>query len=256
MDFLVDKLRFLGLNEREVKVFTTISAFGRMKMTKIAARSGLPRTTVDAVVRRLVGQGLIHQEEVGKHFEYTVELNRVADTLDWLENRLRPRKGIEKDAINDENIVINDKTCSIESSFQERSGDRTRILIARIPDGLDDALQRIREYVSYAAATGTKLEMLACSHVADAVQKRGVGSSTWNDPNLIRLNVVPAAYCAFHADTIIFPDRVLIRDIYEGTVQGIRGDAVVETMKHLLAIASETGWSVNLSTWVSQRTVS
>jgi hypothetical protein len=238
MDFLVDKLRFLGLNEREVKVFTTISAFGRMKMTKIAARSGLPRTTVDAIE---------------KHYEYSVELNRVADTLDWLENRLRPRNTLEKeiDTVNDEKIVINKDTYSIESSFKERSGDRTRILIARTPDGLDDAHRRINEYVGHAAATGTKLEMLVCSQVADAVQKRGVGTVTWKDPNLIRLNVVPAAYCAFHADTIIFPDRVLIRDIYSGAVQGIRGDAVVETMKHLLSIASETGWSVNVSAWCS-----
>ena len=255
MDFLVEKLRFLGLNDREVKVFTTLSTFGRMKMTKIASRSGLPRTTVDAIVRRLLEQGLVLQERIGNHFEYSVDLHKVADTLDWIEQRLRPRVvgGEKKETriISDDNIVRND-TQALEKSFKERAGDRVRILLARTPDDLEDALRRLSEYVGYATTTGTKLEILACAQVADAIQKVGIGKHAWEEPSLIRLNVVPSAYCRWGDDTVVFPDRVLVRSIHTGSVEGIHNRRIVETMKHLLDIANETGWSVDLLTWLNQ----
>ena len=253
MDFLVDKLQFLGLNEREIKVFTTLSTFGRMKMTKIASRSGLPRTTVDAIVRRLCEQGLVVQETVGKHFEYSVELNHVADTLDWLEKRLRSR-GVESknNDIYDEKIVNKCSEESVKQAFSARAGDRCRILLARTYEGLDDAVNRFTEYVSYAVVTNTRLELLACSQVADTIQHNGIRGVELDDPNLIRLNVVPGTYCMFQTDTIIFPDRVLMRDIHSGGVQEVVDNGVVETMKHLLDIACETGWIVNLAAWVRE----
>jgi predicted transcriptional regulator len=258
MDFLVDKLRFLGLNEREVRVFTSLSTFGRMKMTKIASRAGVPRTTVDAIIRRLVEQGLVTQERIASHYEYSVDLDKVADTLDWIEKRLRIKDQgpgeIISDNIIDENIVIKDsKThiCTIETAFKERSGDRLRVLLARTPEGLEDALHRLTEYVRRAATTDTRMEILLCSQVADAIRSRGVQDVSWSDPNLIRLNVVPGSYCRTESDIFIFPDRVLLHNIRNDDIQCEWDVNVVEAMKHLLDIACETGWSVNLSAWLN-----
>lgn len=255
MDFLVDKLRFLGLNEREVKVFTTLSAFGRMKMTKIAARSGLPRTTVDAIIRRLQGQGLVVQEVVGNHFEYSVRLDHVADTLNWIEKRLRPRLTGEFEEKHDEKIVNSldsESKSLIDHAFHERRGDRTRVLLARTPQGLNNAIARFCEYVGYAARTNTKLEILTCAQVADEIQSTGITGVSWSDPNLIRLNVVPSSYCRTDSDIVVFPDRILMRNISTDDVQSVTDEKVVETMKHLVDIACETGWSVNLSAWVAR----
>jgi len=257
----MDKLSFLGLNEREIRVFTALSTFGRMKMTKIAARAGVPRTTVDAIVRRLIEQGLVKKEKVRNHFEYAVVLNEVADTLDWIEKRLRTKreKGTEPKIleqsrnINDENIVEKDSNialCSIPNAFNERSGDRTRVLLARRPDDIHDALMRVKEYVTLAAQTNTKLEILACSFVADSVKEQGIQGVSWDDPNLIRLNIVPASYCRAESDVLIFPDRVIVRDILGAHREEVQEPHTVEAMKHLLDIACEAGWSVNLSSWL------
>jgi len=260
MDFLVDKLRFLGLNEREVRVFTSLSTFGRMKMTKIASRAGVPRTTVDAIIRRLVEQGLVTQEKIGSHFEYSVELEKVADTLDWIEKRLRTKDKISdepaSDDIIDEKIVIKDPKgydCSIERAFNERAGDRLRVLLARTPEGLEDALRRLIAYVRHAATTNTRMEILLCSQVADAIKSRGIQDISWPDPNLIRLNVVPGSYCRTESDIFIFPDRVLLHNIRNNDIQCEWDVNVVESMKHLLDIACETGWSVNLAVWRSSK---
>ena len=255
MDFITDKLSFLGLSEREIRVFSALSTFGRMKMTKIASRAGLPRTTVDAIVRRLIEQGLVKQERILKHFEYSVELNDVANTLDWLESRLRTdnTKNSESEKINDENIVINAEVTdamAIKRAFKERAGDRSRILLARQPGDIRSALARFEEYIREAVVTGTKTEVLVCSFVADSIKEQGVENLTWDDPNLIRLNIVPSSYCRADSDVIVFPDRVLVRDILGTEVREIVDAKTVESMKHLLYIACETGWSINLSSWL------
>ena len=256
MDFLVDRLRFLGLNEREVRVFTALSTFGRMNMTKVAARAGVARTTVDAIIRRLVEQGLVTQSRVENHYEYSVELEKVADTLDWIEQRLRPKDGTKNldnptSYKNDDKFVKIDDNCSIQDSFSQRAGDRSRVLLARTPEGLQDALRRLTEYVRHSATTGRKLEILTCSHVADAVKEVGVQGISWDNPNLIRLNVVPSSYCRTESDIVIFPDRALARNIHTNEVKVVRDADVVEAMKHMIDIACETGWSVNLSAWVA-----
>lgn len=260
MDFLVDRLKFLGLNGREIRVFTMLSTFGRMNMTKTASRAGLPRTTVDAVIRRLVEQGLIVRERVDNHFEYSVQLNSVADTLGWIEDRLRPKDtkdfgGTISSLKNDDKIVksyIKKECLDVESAFKERAGDRVRVLLARTPDGLADAKSRFMEYTRNATETNTKLEILACSQVADAIQNADERYMRPMDKNLIRLNVVPSSYCRSGSDILVFPDRVLMRSIRDGKVAGVMTPEVVEAMKHLLEIACETGWSINLAAWIAE----
>jgi predicted transcriptional regulator len=253
VSFLIDKLNFLGLNEREIKVFTTLSTFGRMKMTKIASRSGLPRTTVDAVIRRLITQGLVFQETIGKHFEYSVGAEAIADTLNLIEKGFRPRMtNFVESRNNDENnvnvlLTTGDSDC-IKSSFDERRGDRTRVLLARTREGLQNAVDRFLEYVTHAAHTGTVLEILTCSHVADEIQRVGVRDVSWTDPNLIRISIVPGAYCQTIADTVVFPDRIILRNIEGDGLTLIHEPHIVEILKHLVEIACESGWSVNLST--------
>lgn len=259
MDFLFDRLKFLGLNGREIRVFTVLSTFGRMNMTKTASRAGLPRTTVDAIIRRLIEQGLIVQERIDNHFEYSVQLDAVANTLEWIEDRLRPVDtkefgGTMPLSKYDDKIVINDtkNVCpDIESAFKERAGDRVRVLLSRTPDGLADARLRFIEYARNATVTNTKLEILACSQVADSIQS-GIGNVQLKDKNLIRLNVVPSAYCRSDSDVLVFPDRILMRNITNGKMTGITTPEVVGAMKHLLDIACETGWSINLTAWLDE----
>lgn len=100
MEFVTDQLKLIGLNEREIRVFTALATFGRMNMTKLAGRSQVARTTADAIIRRLLEQGVVKRQEVGKHYEYTVDLEDVAQRLDALEDKLAPTKDLDYDEKN------------------------------------------------------------------------------------------------------------------------------------------------------------
>ena len=88
--FVVDQLSLLGLNQREIKVFTLLATFGPLTVTKTAGRTGLPRTTVDAIVRRLEVSGLTSRIQVGKHWEWRVNLEEVTKKLSLLTTKLSP----------------------------------------------------------------------------------------------------------------------------------------------------------------------
>jgi DNA-binding Lrp family transcriptional regulator len=88
MQFVIDQLGLLGLNAREIRTFTTLATFGQMKVTIIARRANLPRTTVDAIVRRLEGQGVIESVLVKRHVEWRVDLEKVGILLNILRGKI------------------------------------------------------------------------------------------------------------------------------------------------------------------------
>ncbi len=89
MEFVIDQLRLLGLNAREIKVFITLSTCGQCTMTRLAHRAGLPHTTVDAVVKRLHQQGLISRTLVGRHFEWSVDPEEVRERMRLLHGKFK-----------------------------------------------------------------------------------------------------------------------------------------------------------------------
>lgn len=63
---LQDSFEVLGLSKRESAVYFSLCIFGPLSITKIGQRSALPRTTVDAIVRRLSKRSLIEAHTFGK----------------------------------------------------------------------------------------------------------------------------------------------------------------------------------------------
>jgi DNA-binding Lrp family transcriptional regulator len=265
MDFLIDQLKVLGLNNREVKVFTALSTFDRANMSKLAARAGLPRTTVDAIVRRLIDQGIISREKVAGHFEYAVQHAELADRLDWIEQRLRPQPPStnghpkqERDAdpaplTNDENIVIDgtaDEKAIVEREFVQHAGERVRLLFSHHPTGSVDGVDALVRYIGCSITAGTKLEVLLCARTADMLRS-GAGVPLPKNPGDVRLNMVPASYCQTTPSVLIFRDTVLFIKQEKDHPLRVAEPTVVASMQHLLDIACETGWSVNLIAWLS-----
>lgn len=258
MAFVIEQLSLLGLNSREVRVFTTLSTLGRMNMTVLAKRAGLPRTTVDAIVRRLVKQGLIVQAQVGKRYEYLVALRDVSRQLDVLEHKLRPdESNLQSDISeikNDETIVIK-KTAivSLPQLFKEHAGERVRMLVGKGKDGDEGSVERLFDYVDNASLENSKLELMVCRHVAQLVHEAPRARPCMQRTD-VHLNVVPAGFCSHHIDLVVFRTAVAVIDLLTGREDVVVNEQVIETMKHLLDIASEVGWSVDLNAWIGHTT--
>ncbi|HCC04695.1 TPA: hypothetical protein DEP58_00120 [Patescibacteria group bacterium] len=262
MDFVVDQFKFLGLNNREIRVFTSIGTFGQMNMTKIASRSQLPRTTVDAIVRRLFKQGLISKEKVNGHFEYFVQPSEVADKLDLLEQKLRPKKPTEKEQepsiteekINDEkNVIALNPIDILEISFKTHRADRVRLMLSHIQrEGEKSCVERLRVYTKLAVENQMKFDVLLSPQIADAIYgKKHLFAYSQASLN-IRLNIIPAFYSILEHDVCMFRDSVMLIHTHKNTIEKIDSLTHVDLCNHLLTIASEVGWSVDLVTWLNK----
>lgn len=261
MDFVVDQFKFLGLNNREIRVFTAIGTFGKMNMTKIASRAQLPRTTVDAIVRRLYKQGLISKEKVNGHFEYFVQPTEVADKLDLLEQKLRPKtassmtESEEKEqGTNDEKIVTSANYIDfLEETFQKHHGDRVRLMLSHVQrEGEKSCVERLQMYVKMAVENQVKLDVLVSTNIANAARDQKHLFEYSHSPVDVRLNIVPAFYSILEHDVCMFRDSVVLIHPHNNTAEEVDTLTYVDLCNHLLTIASEVGWSVDLVAWIKK----
>ncbi len=240
MDFVLDQLKFLGLNKNEVQVFTAIATFGRMNMTKISSYSNLPRTTVDAIVRRLVKQGLVFKKRIGKHNEYYVDLNEMANKLNWIEKRLRSKK---------EEYVCNTKD-ELKGVCSLHAGDRAHLLLSYGDGNLKKNVDRFVFYSKVIAENNMKFEVMLCSATANAVRDNKSSFTNTMHESLI-LNIVPTSYCNALTDVFVFRDKILLTNLDKKEVKIFDDKNIVELNKHLIKVASEVGWSISLNSWLN-----
>ena len=261
MNFVVDQFKFLGLNDREIRVFTAIGTFGKMNMTKIASRSQVPRTTVDAIVRRLLKQGLISKDKVDGHFEYFVQPTLVADKLDLLEQRLRPKNVFEGEnnakitnEINDEkNVIAHDYIDFLQTKFEQHHGDRVRLMLSHVQrEGEKSCIERLQTYVKLAVQERIMFEVLISPHMADDIHGLKELFQSPSTPIDVRLNIVPAFYSILEHDVCMFRDSVVLIHPHKNTTEELVSITHVDVCNHLLTVASEVGWSVDLTTWLNE----
>ncbi|MBP9760370.1 MAG: helix-turn-helix domain-containing protein [Candidatus Pacebacteria bacterium] len=299
MTVITDQLTFLGLKDREIRVFTALSTFGRMNMTKISSRAGLSRTTVDAIVRRLMGQGLVAQEKVSGHFEYAVKLHEVADRLDWIEKRLRPATGDVSDTsvsqpcdsyhpssnldtphstlscgekyaeigvqgggvtagqvdsasiVNSESMIMGHASMHdmVESAFASHHGERAVMLLATLVTG-EKRMQRLEHCLSYARQAEMKLEILTTTDVSKALSVYAREILALLTSYDLRLNFLPPSFCIEATDLLAFRDVVIVVDHHADVVERIEGTRMVAVINHLLRVAREAGWGMDIKMWL------
>jgi DNA-binding MarR family transcriptional regulator len=251
MGFVIEQLKLLGLNGREVRVFTTLSTFGRMNMTLLGSRAGLPRTTTDSIIRRLLKQGLVVSERVEGHKEYRVDLADVSDKLASLNKKIHSND-IPGEYTNDENNVTSLADSDRDHArrtllqyFSHYQGERAQILLG-IGAGDEGSLKRFLLYVEHATAFHIKVEIIVCRRVLDRLTKSVHGLHALTR-GIVRLNIVPAGYCTNVNDMVLFRDRAVLVNPSLVSVDQITSPQTVEALRQLTAIACESGWSIDLS---------
>lgn len=250
MDFLTDQLQLFGLNDREVRVFTALATFGRMNMTAIASRSGLPRTTVDYIVRSLLKQKLVLREKVGGHYEYVVPLVDVAANLDSLEKKLVPGGGSVDSTEGPGVHATVGAHAHVREAYGTHKGERVTLLLASLPTERDRFIA-LEHYFAYARQNETKLEILTSKDVADDMTVYAKEILALLCVPHIRINILPAAYCLPTVDVTAFRDMVLMIDHTREHVEHISGRLGVEAIKHLLFVARETAWSIDIQLFLA-----
>lgn len=272
MGFVIDQFKFLGLNDNEVRVFTALATFGRMNMTKISSRSNLSRTTVDAIVRRLVEQGLVQQNRVGGHQEYVVDIAAVADNLRALEKRLRtiPSEGecVPRAADSCCSDVSSEKGRSpasseaagifcghesmhpmIERAFHAHADERAVMLVSALSSS-KDRMMRFEHCVAHARNARIKLELLTTTDVSKGLSEFAQQALTFLAGYDLRLNFLPPSFCFEQVDLVAFRDLVIAVDHKEDVAERVESPRVVALVNHLLRVAREAGWGMDIRMWL------
>ncbi|MBP9750159.1 MAG: MarR family transcriptional regulator [Candidatus Pacebacteria bacterium] len=273
MSFLVDQFRFLGLNDKEVRVFTVLATFGRMNMTKISSRAGLSRTTVDAIVRRLVEQKLVEKERVGGHQEYSVKLVDVADNLVRLEKRLRTTSTTNSVPLEEGTKTQLTQTtfdsatpafscdpatvfCGhdsmhpmIQEAFHAHAGERVTMLVAALSTS-KERMTRFEHCVSHARDAQIKLELLTTTDVSKGLSEYARQVLTFLADYDLRLNFLPPSFCFEQVDLVAFRDLVIVVDHKADVSEKVESARVVALINHLLRVAREAGWGMDIRMWL------
>ena len=112
MQKFVDNLHVLGLRKKEIAVYSTLTIFGTLNVTKLAARARLSRTTVGVILKRLQGRGFVREVRIGGHNEWKAnDLSKVRGranaAFDEIRAQLAPGMlGAVLESIDAENVGI------------------------------------------------------------------------------------------------------------------------------------------------------
>lgn len=136
MQFVIDQLGLLGLNAREIRTFTTLATFGQMKVTVIARRANLPRTTVDAIVRRLEEQGVIESTFVKKHTEWRVDLEKVGILLNILRSKMATSEHETNNFIDSDEFFVRKVFGEEHNALKENAAARYVCYVHLTPQGI------------------------------------------------------------------------------------------------------------------------
>ncbi len=256
VQFLTDQLQFLGLNAREIRVFLALVTFGRMKMTIISSRANVARTSVHSIVGRLERQGIVTREKVGKHWEYLIDTEAVAQKVALLQSKLLPinAQSVNGRVLEGDKIThsINDFDSEIEQYFLSHKGERASILLSVLGTGRERVVE-FEHCLQVAIKAQSRIELLTCDHVANDFSQHAREMLTLLSNYELRLNILPSAYCLSGVDLIAFRDIAIALDHHTRKIEVLQAPIAVVAVNHLMFVARETGWNIDLRVFLESR---
>lgn len=243
MAFVTDQLSLLGLNTREVRVFTALATFGPQKVSKVAARSGMPRTTADYILRSLVKQGIVTREKLKGRHQYRVDLNDVSLRLDALKERLGTPETQVNARSNEKTVTTSDEKIDVATLAKQYAGDRISILLGDVAD-TGVRLDVLRAYVAAAAGCDVRAELFMSTHTSRLMREYSdlLHETAWMART--SLLVLPRFFLD-GIDVFLVRDAAYALRVGDATAEVVRGTHSLEAYKALVISAREAGWPFN-----------
>lgn len=120
MNPLLHNLKDLGFNENEIKVYLSLTKLGEARVTEIAGKANLPRTTTFSILERLSKEGLLSEHTYHGTTYYWVESPEVIKSI--YENKARLAGGLA-DILSD--LYRSDAIFPFAKSFDSKSSIKT-----------------------------------------------------------------------------------------------------------------------------------
>ncbi len=243
MKAFIQNLELIGMKPREIRVLTTLHIFGALSVTKLAGRAKLPRTTTEAILRRLNERGYVRRVLHGKrHLWKATHVQKVkskTDTaFDAIQKEIDPGfvgPVLESIDAKDVNIrVFRGKKQMLEAyhTFLPTNGHMRGIQGAGfakhfITHVFDPELQTA--YHRAAIQKSVVAEGIVAEAVIRAYFEVHLEASFWEQAFAVayRMHTVPDALVPFDCEIVISDDRAIISNPKEKLMVVIQHRAFV-----------------------------
>lgn len=109
------KLRDLGLNEKEIKLYVTLLKHGKISPTHLSKLTKINRATVYSVAKNLQSKGLIQEDSSGKTFLTPLPPRQLKQLIERPRQELLSKEKLLKEAIEELSLLAVGKEYAIPS---------------------------------------------------------------------------------------------------------------------------------------------
>lgn len=252
MDEFIKNLELIGLRKREIKVLTTLHVFGELSVTKLAGRAKLPRTTTEAILRRLNERGYVRRVPSGKrHLWKAAQVdkikNRTDTAFDAIQSKLDPDfMGPILESINAKDIgiqVFRGKK-QVQQAYKALAPQGGTLLGVQGSGFVKYFLSNIfeeEEQSSFHALLierGVVVEAFVPESTIEAYLESDIPASFWEKAFAVpyRMHTVPDKLIPFDSEIVMFADRVMITTPKDKMVVFIQYEPFVKVVESFLAL--------------------
>ena len=249
----------LGLTKQELAVLNVLEVEKSVLVTKAAEVSGLPRTTVGFLLKKLKQRGLVEQIKVEQHKEWRIrspeEISKKLQQICFKFN-------------NTKNVLGNIASQNIEITAYSGHKNLKKAYGSMLVAGKNNRVFVIQGSLSAKASLKTiDWDCITNLH-KDFRQNRIVMEGLMNNKTfklfkkfsalqikshldrLVVLYVIPDEYLDFELDVIFFADKIYFIDVMDEKIIFIKNKRLVKAFKNLFYLAESFGKKVDLNNYL------
>ena len=114
----------------------------------------------------------------------------------------------------------------------------------------EDRMTRFEHCIGYARKARVKLELLTTTDVAKGLSPHAKEILSLLVLYDLRLNFLPPSFCFDYIDVLAFRDVVLLINQHTEHAEQVVGTDQVLVYNHLLRVAREAGWGMDIRMWL------
>ncbi len=235
------RIKNLGLSEKDFRILSTLNELGRSKILPLSKQLDLQRTSVSFRLRKMGERGLVKREQIGGHFEWTLN--------DYAKNIILEEKGDNNFKVTNYYSLKNIDSIIVKI-LKNKSNERIYFI---------EPYHQMEKFVS-------SIEQNTISAIAELFKKRkniSVGVSSVKNIKLLenydkktlenmlgRMTIVytiPDEYLNFKDMIIVYKDFIYIFNFNEKSVVEIESSSFAKSMKSIILALQNFGKKIDLN---------
>jgi predicted transcriptional regulator len=238
VDEFIKNLELIGLRKREIKILTTLHVFGTLSVTKLAGRAKLPRTTTEAILRRLNERGYVRKVPHGKRHLWkatnvTKIKNRTDAAFDAIQSQVDPSfigPVLESISAQDIGIQVFRGKKQVQAAYRELVPHGGTVYSIQGAGFVEECIRSVfdqnaqSDFHRLLIERNVIIESVVPDTAINAYFAAEMDPSFWEQAFSVasRMHTVPSRYLAFACELAVFEDRAMITYPKEQLVTVIR----------------------------------